>query len=113
MRGRHLFDFHDQSSFPAFWRAYITGLMTFFAQRYHPFKPVIPLVAQAVRDTDTDTVVDLGSGSSGSLVCDQQELEEQPSRAVHLVMTDTFPNIVEFEQIAAGSEGPSPLSDIR
>jgi hypothetical protein len=108
----HLFELEDLSWFPALIRDLATDYLQFMETRMALHRPVVPLLAGALRMSGSNTVVDLCAGGGGPVVALQQELTEA-GVPVRFILTDKYPNIPAFQRLArehAGIEGfPSPV----
>ncbi|WP_235835859.1 hypothetical protein [Cognatitamlana onchidii] len=58
----HLFEFEDQKWFPAFLRNYGSDFLQFLANKTKLYKPVISIIVDALEQSKTTHIVDLGSG---------------------------------------------------
>lgn len=92
----HLFEFEDQKWFPSFLRNYGTDFLQFLSNKTKMYKPIIPHLKQALEKSDTNQIIDLGSGGGGGLLWLNSELKKEvPS--LKLTLTDYYPNIPAFE----------------
>jgi hypothetical protein len=91
-----LFEFEDLSWFPSFLRNYGTDFLQFLSNKTKMYKPIIPFLTEALKETKQETIVDLASGGGGGLIWLNNELlKEHPS--LKIILTDYFPNISAFE----------------
>lgn len=92
----HLFEFEDQKWFPSFLRNYGTDFLQFLSNATKMYKPIVPVLANALKKTNTDTIIDLGSGGGGGLLWLNEELKKEiPTLKIQL--TDFYPNLSAFE----------------
>ena len=96
----HLFELEDQPWFPAVVRDLATDYLHFMETTFAMHRPVVPLLAEALRATKADHVVDLGSGGAGPVPPLQQALAAG-GLAVRFTLTDRFPNVPAFERAAS------------
>ena len=61
----HLFELEDQAWFPNIVRDLATDYLEFMEGRLKLHQPVVPLLARALRESDTTTVLDLCAGGGG------------------------------------------------
>lgn len=92
----HLFEFEDQQWFPGFLRNYITDFLQFLSNTAKLYKPVIPVIEKALKTSNTQTIVDLGSGGGGGLIWLNSELKKSIP-GLKIILTDFYPNIPAFE----------------
>lgn len=107
----HLFELEDQPWFPALIRDLATDYLQFVEAKARLHRPVVPLLANALRETGATTVIDLCAGGGGPVVALHHELSEA-GVDVRIVLTDRYPNHSAFEQLARspGIEGhPTPV----
>lgn len=99
----HLFEFEDQKWFPIFLRNYGTDFLQFLANKTKMYKPIIPTIKKCLKESDTNTIIDLGSGGGGGLVWLNSELKKEIP-TLKIVLTDLYPNISAFEYLKDQSE---------
>lgn len=104
MKRRHLIELEDQSWFPATVRDLATDYLQFIQTRFRLDRAMAPLVRRLLDESGTARIVDLCSGGSGPLLLLVKDLADAgvPVRAT---MTDLYPNVPAFEEIAAQSGG--------
>lgn len=91
----HLFEFEDQSWFPAFLRNYLTDFLQHLSNASGMYKAAIPLLEQLLKDSKTQQIVDLASGGGGGLVGLSKELKKTVPD-LKIVLTDYYPNLPAF-----------------
>jgi hypothetical protein len=104
MRRLHLVELEDLPWFPRLIRDLATDYLQFVAEWLHFDRAMAPLLRRVLEQTGTTRIVDLCSGGSGPLPGLVRELAAQGAD-VHATLTDLYPNIPAFEQIAAASDG--------
>jgi hypothetical protein len=92
----HLFEFEDQPWFPAFLRNYVTDFLQFLSNKAKLYKPVVPVLKEALMASKTSRIVDLGSGGGGGLLWLNSEMKKV-TPDFRITLTDFFPNIPAFE----------------
>lgn len=100
----HLFEWEDQPWFPARIRDLATDYLHFVESKFAIHRPLLPLLADALRTTGIQRVVDLCAGGGGPIASLQRELAERGVPTTFL-LTDRFPNLPAFELAAANSNG--------
>ena len=99
----HLFEFEDQSWFPAFLRNYGTDFLQFLSNKTKMYKPIIPIIEKGLKEVENNQIVDLGSGGGGGLIWLNEELKKDNPQ-LKIILTDYFPNISAFEHTKKQSE---------
>lgn len=92
----HLFEFEDQKWFPSFLRNYITDFLQFLSNKTKMYKPIIPIIEKGLRKSNTNQIIDLGSGGGGGLVWLNSELKKNIPD-LKILLTDLYPNIPAFK----------------
>ncbi|HKA06490.1 MAG TPA: hypothetical protein VKD71_04480 [Gemmataceae bacterium] len=100
----HLFELEDQPWFPKTIRDLATDYLHFMEATFSLHRPVVTLLADVLRTTRTDHIVDLCSGGAGPVPALHKALAAQ-GLAVRFALTDRFPNVPAFEQAAAAAPG--------
>ena len=103
MRRVHLFELEDQSWFPATIRDLATDYLHFLETALKLDGVLVPLVERALREGHATRIVDLCSGGSGPVPSLVRALNER-GLPVAVTLTDLYPNIHAFEQIAAATD---------
>lgn len=62
------------------------------------FKPIVPILEEALIRSGTTEIIDLGSGGGGGLVSLNEELRKRIPE-LKIVLTDYFPNLTAFEKL--------------
>src|SRR5688572_33408345 len=103
----HLFELEDQPWFPNAIRDLATDYLEFMEAKMGLHRPVVPVLADALRASGSDTVVDLCAGGGGPVIALQRALADAGVDA-RFILTDKYPNLPAFERIArehAGIDG--------
>lgn len=95
----HLFELEDQSWFPSQLRSLITDLLQYQLTAFNVYQPAIPKIQEVMQKTNCNQIIDLGSGSSGSVLQIQEMLESEKKISISVTLTDKYPNIERFERI--------------
>lgn len=108
----HLVELEDLPWFPTIVRDLATDYLQFMEAKMKLHRPVVALLAEALRESGTDTIVDLCAGGGGPVVALHDELRDAgvPAR---FILTDKFPNLPAFRRLQqehAAIEGyPKPV----
>jgi hypothetical protein len=100
----HLFELEDQPWFPATIRDLATDYLQFIQTHFRIDRAMTPLVARLLESTGTRRIIDLCSGGSGPLLLLVGDLADRGIDA-RATLTDLFPNVPAFSEIAAASNG--------
>src|SRR6516164_5605813 len=103
MRRVHLFELEDQAWFPATIRDLATDYLHFLETALKLDGILVPLVERALRESGSTCIVDLCSGGSGPVPSLVRALNAN-GVAVTATLTDLYPNIHAFQQIASLSD---------
>lgn len=120
------FEWEDQPWFPNFLRQYMMDFLRFVLNTGNLYKPVTPLLANALQQTGSNTIIDLCSGGGGAIPVIQEDLAKHTGKMVPFVLTDLYPNgeviqqlqtsgnqLVYFPQPVNATEVPSLLQGFR
>ena len=95
-----LFELEDLAWFPPLIRDLATDYLHFMEAQFRLHEPVVPLLAQAIKDSHQTRVVDLCSGA-GSQVVDLLEHLAANGLSLEFTLTDRFPNVNAMSRLAA------------
>jgi hypothetical protein len=100
----HLLELEDQSWFPRIVRDLATDYLQFIQTHFRLDRAMAPVVRRALAEGGATQIVDLCSGGSGPLLLLVRDLAAggTPIRAT---LTDLYPNLPAFEEIAGASAG--------
>lgn len=98
MKRVHLFEWEDLKWFPDFLRNYGTDFLQYISHKTKMYKNITPILNKAIKDSNTNQIIDLGSGGGGGLLWINKELQEKQSD-LKITLTDYYPNISAFEHI--------------
>jgi hypothetical protein len=104
VRRAQLFELEDQPWFPRTIRDLATDYLQFVQTRLRFDRAMAPLLRRLLDASGNARIVDLCSGGSGPLLLLVGDLAAG-GVPVHAVMTDLYPNVAAFTEIAARSEG--------
>lgn len=100
----HLFEFEDQPWFPSIVRDLATDYLCFVQSAFGLHRPIVSVLAEALRATGAREILDLCSGGGGPAVSLQQSLAAT-GLSTQITLTDRFPNRRAFQRIADASHG--------
>lgn len=112
MRRFHLFEFHDLRWFPSGWRNALTDVMAFFVVRFGLYQPIVPKLKSAMRTMQCRRVVDLCSGAGSPILSAVEELDDDEGHPITITLTDKYPNVPAFRNLAAGWPGRILCSEV-
>lgn len=92
----HLFEFEDLKWFPDFLRNYGTDFLQFLSNKTKMYKPIIPIIKKGLEKSETNQIIDLGSGGGGGLIWLNSELKKDIPN-LKITLTDYYPNISAFK----------------
>ncbi len=104
MKRLHLFELEDQPWFPATIRDLATDYLQFIQARFRIDRAMTPHIARVLESTGTRRIIDLCSGGSGPLLLLIGDLAGR-GIDVKATLTDLFPNVPAFSEIAAAANG--------
>jgi len=105
------FEFEDLSWFPNVIREGMTDYLRYLIARINFYKPVIPLITEALNQTSSNCIIDLCSGGGGAIEQIQNDLQKQSTLDIKIILTDKYPNCSAFEYISAKTNGRILFSD--
>jgi len=100
----HLFEFEDQPWLPNIVRDPATDYLCFIQSALGLHRPIVSVLADALRATGAREIVDLCSGGGGPATSLQASLATA-DLSTHITLTDRFPNRCAFQRIADASHG--------
>jgi hypothetical protein len=95
--GARFFEFHDQKWFPKSLRDGVTDALQFILSLGRIYRPITPLLNDAVEASRAERIVDLCSGGGGPWLWLYRFLRASIGGHVEVCLTDKYPNIVAFE----------------
>ncbi len=98
-----LFEFEDLSWFPNTIRDSMMDCLSFNIKILNIYQPIVPLILEGLRKTDSKQIVDLCSGGGGAMEQISQNINRQSDDKIKIVLTDKFPNVNAFQLLAAKS----------
>ncbi|MEL7118180.1 MAG: hypothetical protein AAFO07_02030 [Bacteroidota bacterium] len=110
MKRIHLFEFEDFQWFPSFLRNYMTDFLQFVSNKTKIYSPIVPLLVEKLKSTNTTTILDLASGGGGGLLWLNSELLKHIPKLT-ITLTDHYPNITAFEHTISEAKNFNYISD--
>lgn len=98
-------ELEDQPWLPRPMRDGMLDALRFLVEASGVYRAIGPLLADALGRTGAKRLVDLGAGGGGGIRQVQQVLAEALGRPVPVVLTDLYPNVPAFEQLAREAGG--------
>jgi hypothetical protein len=98
-----LFEFEDQLWFPASVRDLATDYLFFMQSVLKLHRPIVSVLAEALRRTGAREIIDLCSGGGGPVLSLYQSLRAA-GLSTQITLTDRFPNRRAFQRIADASQ---------
>lgn len=99
MKRLHLFEFEDQTWFPAYLRNCLTDFLEFLFVNFNLYKPTVSLIKDVLLSTNNEQIIDLCSGGSGPIKQIQKYLQEKENLKTKIILTDKYPNIDKFKHL--------------
>lgn len=96
----HGFEFEDLPGFPALIRDLVTDYLRAVVSAGRFYQPIIDLLARAVRESESDGLLDLCSGGGGPVVVILSELENRFELKIDCTLTDRYPSLTALRQLA-------------
>lgn len=103
MKRVHVLEFEDLPWFPAWLRACMTNVIVTFGRKMGVVSVLAHLIPPVLERHGLRKIVDLGSGSGGTMPDVVAEIRAKPDTAeAELLMTDLFPNPEAVERFGEG-----------
>jgi len=99
------FEFEDQSWFPGFIRDSMTDYLRFLFRRLNLYKPVMPILKDALLKSDSDHILDLCSGSGGAVEMIYENLKRYYNPEIKITLSDLFPSKLTYEYLSKKTQG--------
>jgi hypothetical protein len=104
------FEFHDQKWFPKSLRDGVTDALQFILNVGGIYRPIVPILNEAVETAGAKRIVDLCSGGGGPWLWLYRLLrvgegQNVNGQRIEVCLTDKYPNIVAFENVRRKTEG--------
>ena len=96
-----LCEIHDDPRFPALLRDLVTDALQSLWDFSNSYKPILPLLRDALAKAGTIDVVDLCSGAGGPWFGLVREFDREYHFPIHVCLTDKYPNRKAFEKASS------------
>ena len=103
MRRIQFIELHDQPWFPPSIRDEITDALQFGLSLLNAYAPIGPLLHSAIASARSQSIVDICSGGGGPWIYLSRKLWG-PAQAIHVCLTDKYPNVRAFQRLSANSQ---------
>lgn len=101
----HAFEFNDLDGLPRIWREGITDAIAFIARIFNSYRAAVPILADALGRTRDDRIIDLCSGSGGTIEAIADAVAHRVDTPITVSVTDKFPNSAAFSRLGAHADG--------
>jgi hypothetical protein len=108
---KYLFEFEDLKWFPDTIRESMTDYLRYVLSATNFYQPIIPLVIESLKQTNSNQIIDLCSGGGGVIENFQKSLNQQSDTKVKIVLTDKYPNRNAFELLSLNTKGDISFSE--
>ncbi|MBC6990633.1 class I SAM-dependent methyltransferase [Hymenobacter sp. BT491] len=111
-----LFEFEDLPWFPTVIRAGMMDYLRFMISNLDIYEPVVPLLHNALQQTDQQRIIELGAGAGGGTEEVVKDLRRLPGMAkVRVTLTDLYPQPAAWQDIRHRTWGiigyePTPVN---
>ncbi len=86
-----LFEIHDHRWCPAILRNLFTDALQAIWMMFDSYRPIVPLLRQALEESGTNHVIDLCSGAGGPWLQLARNFEEEQAYKITVLLTDLHP----------------------
>lgn len=93
------FEFEDQPWFPEIIRDYMTDYLRFLFRTFKLYQPVIPLLEEALLITKNNEILDLCSGSGGTMELIYNRLKISFSNEIKITLSDLYPSLLVYRRL--------------
>jgi len=100
----HLFELEDQEWLPRRIRDLATDYLCFLEAKLKMHRLVVPVLAEALRESGSERIIDLCSGGSGPILPVLLDLADE-GLTIRATLTDLFPNLDTFYRVREASAG--------
>ncbi len=105
MKKIRLFEFEDLPWFPAVLRAGMMDYLRFMISALGTYRPIVPLLAEALRHTRQTQLLELGAGAGGGTEGLWRALQTAHSPTLRILLTDLYPQPAAWADLARRTQG--------
>jgi len=105
MRRFHLVEFEDYPWFPAAVRDGITDYLRFFLKTFDIYRPVVPVIKEALDKCRTNQIIEIAAGGGGEIEKLLSHLDKISDGKTKVVLTDFCPNLHAFKLLKERNNG--------
>jgi len=99
------FEFEDQSWFPGFIRDSMTDYLRFLFRKLDLYKPVLPILEDALVKSGSDRILDLCSGSGGAVEMVYENLKQSFNPDIKITLSDLYPSELTYDYLKKNTNG--------
>ena len=99
------FEFEDQPWFPVIIRDSMTDYLRFLFRVFKLYKPVLPILKDALRQAKTNHILDLCSGSGGPVEMIYENLKVTFDKDIKIVVSDMYPSELTYQYLSEKTYG--------
>src|SRR5712692_2515262 len=103
MRRVQFIELHEQPWFPSSLRDQTTDALQFGLNLLKAYAPMVPLIRRVIDSLRSPSIVDMCSGGGGPWLDLSRKLKEN-APALHIWLTDKYPNLRAIQNVRTASE---------
>jgi hypothetical protein len=101
----HLFEFEDQPWFPSVIRAGMMDYLRFMINWLHTYRPIVPLLAEGLRHTKQQQVLELCAGAGGGAEDVLHTLQQRELPEAQIMLSDLYPQPAAWAHLQQQTNG--------
>ncbi len=99
------FEFEDQPWFPVIIRDSMTDYLRFLFRVFNLYKPVLPILKDALTKTNMNHIIDLCSGSGGPVEMIYENLRDTFDKDIRITLSDMYPSELTYQYLNEKTHG--------